>query len=68
MIEVSNFMPPVPDKKVVILCSGGMNSVTPPYAAAKDYSAMASLSFHYGSKHNDREISFERCLSGKMEL
>jgi len=61
-------MPPTPDKKVVVLCSGGMDSVTALYAAYEDHTVMASLSFHYGSKHNDREIPFVCCLMGKSEL
>ena len=55
-------------KKVVVLCSGGMDSITALYAAYEDHTVMASLSFHYGSKHNDREIPFANCLLGKSEL
>jgi len=45
-------------KKVVVLCSGGMDSVVALYQAAVDYEICAVLSFHYGSKHNDREIPY----------
>jgi 7-cyano-7-deazaguanine synthase len=62
-------MSPTPEKKVVVLCSGGMDSVTALYAAFEDENkVLASLSFHYGSKHNDREIPFAKCLLGKSEL
>jgi len=41
---------------VVVLCSGGMDSVTALYWAAREHRAVAALSFDYGSKHNHREI------------
>jgi 7-cyano-7-deazaguanine synthase len=44
--------------KVVVLCSGGMDSVVALYLAAREYEVASVLSFHYGSKHNDREIPF----------
>ncbi|MFT3783472.1 MAG: 7-cyano-7-deazaguanine synthase QueC [Nibricoccus sp.] len=44
--------------KVVVLCSGGMDSVTAFYRAAKEHTLVASLSFDYGSKHNHKEIPF----------
>jgi 7-cyano-7-deazaguanine synthase len=47
--------------KVVVLVSGGMDSVTALYRAAQDHEVVAGLSFDYGSKHNHREIPF-----GKM--
>ena len=47
-----------PAKSVVVLVSGGMDSVTALYEAAAAYRVAAGLSFHYGSKHNDREIPF----------
>ena len=42
--------------KVVILCSGGMDSVTALYWAARHHNVLAVVSFDYGSKHNHREI------------
>ena len=42
--------------KVVVLVSGGMDSVTALYQAAKEHGVVAGISFDYGSKHNDREI------------
>ncbi|MDF1853067.1 MAG: 7-cyano-7-deazaguanine synthase QueC [Verrucomicrobiales bacterium] len=47
--------------KVVVLVSGGMDSVTALYRAAQEHDVVAGLSFDYGSKHNHREIPF-----GKM--
>lgn len=44
--------------KVVVLVSGGMDSVTALYYAAKEHEVVAGVSFDYGSKHNDREIPF----------
>jgi len=44
--------------KVVVLVSGGMDSVTALHAAAKEHEVVAGLSFDYGSKHNHREIPF----------
>ncbi len=42
--------------KVVVLCSGGMDSVTALYWAARHHDVLAVASFDYGSKHNHREI------------
>ncbi len=44
--------------KVVVLVSGGMDSVTALYQAHRDHEVVACLSFDYGSKHNHREIPF----------
>ena len=41
---------------VVVLCSGGMDSVTALYWARQDHVVTAALSFDYGAKHNHREI------------
>lgn len=45
-------------KDSIIILSGGMDSVTMLHEY-KDRIAMA-VTFHYGSKHNDREIAFAR--------
>ena len=42
--------------KVITLLSGGMDSVTALYQATRDHEVVAGVCFHYGSKHNDREI------------
>jgi 7-cyano-7-deazaguanine synthase len=44
--------------KVIVLCSGGMDSVTALYAARREHEVMAAVSFNYGAKHNAREIPF----------
>lgn len=51
-------MPATLKKRVIVLCSGGMDSVVALHQAAQDHDLVAALSFHYGSKHNDREIPF----------
>lgn len=45
-------------KKVIVLLSGGMDSVTAFYDALDKYNVVAALSFDYGSKHNHKEIPF----------
>ena len=42
--------------KVVVLVSGGMDSVTALYHAAGEHEVVAGLSFDYGSKHNHKEL------------
>ena len=44
--------------KVVVLCSGGMDSVTALYWARREHVVVAAVSFDYGAKHNHREIPF----------
>jgi len=44
--------------KVVVLCSGGMDSVTALYWARQEHALAAAISFDYGSKHNPRELPF----------
>ncbi len=46
--------------KVVVLVSGGMDSVAALHHAHGEHEVVAALSFDYGSKHNDREIPFAR--------
>jgi len=45
-------------KKVVVLVSGGMDSVAALYEANQRYAVVGALSFDYGSKHNHKEIPF----------
>ena len=47
-------------EKVIVLLSGGMDSVTAFYQALQDYEVLAGLSFDYGSKHNHKEIPFAK--------
>ena len=42
----------------VVLLSGGMDSVTALYDAMGRHRVVGALSFHYGARHNDREIPF----------
>ena len=44
--------------KVVVLCSGGMDSVTALHWAREQHAVVSVLSFDYGSKHNHCEIPF----------
>jgi 7-cyano-7-deazaguanine synthase len=44
--------------KVVVLVSGGMDSVAALYDARIGHEVVAAVSFNYGSKHNLREIPF----------
>jgi len=44
--------------KVVVLCSGGMDSVTALHWARAHHTLVAALSFDYGAKHNPRELPF----------
>jgi 7-cyano-7-deazaguanine synthase len=53
---------------VVVLVSGGMDSVTALYLAASKYRVVGALSFHYGSKHNGREIPFARYHCRKLSI
>jgi 7-cyano-7-deazaguanine synthase len=46
--------------KVVVLCSGGMDSVTALHWARAHHDVRAVLSFDYGAKHNDCEIPFAK--------
>lgn len=44
--------------QVVVLCSGGMDSVTALHWARRHHAVTAAVSFDYGSKHNHRELPF----------
>ena len=52
--------------KAVVLLSGGMDSVAALYDTLEDTPVVAALSFHYGSKHNDKEIPFAAHHAGKV--
>jgi 7-cyano-7-deazaguanine synthase len=45
-------------KKVVVLVSGGMDSIAALYEAHREHEVVGTLSFNYGSKHNHKEIPF----------
>lgn len=42
--------------KVIVLLSGGIDSVTALYESSEKYDVVGAVSFNYGSKHNDREL------------
>src|SRR5580704_13659952 len=52
--------------KVVVLCSGGMDSVTALYWAKREHEVVLALSFDYGAKHNPREIPFAAEHAAKL--
>ena len=54
--------------KVVVLVSGGMDSVTALHWAAREHEVVAGLSFDYGSKHNHRELPFAALHCHALEV
>lgn len=54
--------------KVVVLVSGGMDSVAALYDADREHEVVAGLTFDYGSKHNHREIPFAAEHCAKLEI
>jgi len=54
--------------RVVVLVSGGMDSVTALYDAAPSYQVIAGVSFDYGAKHNAREIPFAAYHCRKLNI
>lgn len=52
--------------KVIVLVSGGMDSVAALYDAAEDHEVVGTVSFDYGSKHNHKEIPFARYHAEKL--
>jgi 7-cyano-7-deazaguanine synthase len=55
-------------QSVVVLLSGGMDSVTAFYDAAERHEIRAALSFHYGAKHNEREIAFAALHCARLRV
>ena len=53
-------------KKVIVLVSGGMDSVAALYEAHRSHAVVGALSFDYGSKHNHKEIPFALWHSQKL--
>lgn len=51
---------------VVVLCSGGMDSVAALYWAARTHRVSAVASFDYGAKHNHRELPFAAEHAAKL--
>ncbi len=57
-----------PGDQAVVLLSGGMDSVAALYDTLQRTRVVAALSFHYGSKHNDKEIPFAAYHARKFEV
>lgn len=55
-------------KKVIVLLSGGMDSVVALYYSREPYEVVGALSFDYGSKHNHREIPFAQYHAAKFNI
>jgi 7-cyano-7-deazaguanine synthase len=55
-------------KKVVVLVSGGMDSVSALYEAHRAHQVVGALSFDYGSKHNHKEIPFAAFHSEQLDI
>jgi len=51
---------------VVVLLSGGMDSVTALYDSVEKHSVGCCISFDYGSKHNEREIHYAKYHSKRL--
>lgn len=49
--------------KALVVLSGGMDSATALALAMKDYGEVATITFNYGSKHNDRENACAKALA-----
>ncbi|HEV7402601.1 MAG TPA: 7-cyano-7-deazaguanine synthase QueC [Chthoniobacteraceae bacterium] len=54
--------------KVIVLLSGGMDSVTALYEARQNHEVVCAVSFDYGSKHNHREIPFAKHHAAHLGL
>ncbi len=54
--------------KAVVLLSGGMDSVTALYDAVTTHQVVAALSFHYGAKHNGRELPFAASHAAQLQI
>lgn len=54
--------------KTLVLLSGGMDSVTALHWAHRHHDVVGALSFHYGSKHNDREIPFAKWQAQQLGI
>jgi 7-cyano-7-deazaguanine synthase len=54
--------------RVVVLVSGGMDSVTALYETRERYSVAAAVSFDYGSKHNSKELPFAAWHAHRLKI
>ena len=53
---------------VVVLLSGGMDSVCALYQSIEKYNVMSALSFDYGSKHNHKELPYASFHCEKLNI
>lgn len=51
--------------KTVVICSGGMDSVTLAYKVAKEHELLALISFDYGQRHK-KELGFAQKCAGAL--
>ncbi len=54
--------------KVVVLLSGGMDSVCSLYYSKEKYNVIAAVSFDYGSKYNHKELPYASYHCGKLKI
>lgn len=54
--------------KVVVLCSGGMDSIVALHWAAREHSVVLVTSFDYGAKHNHCELPFAAEHAAKFNV
>lgn len=54
--------------KVIVLVSGGMDSIAALYRAKESYEVVGGLSFNYGSRHNAKEIPFAKYHCDKLQV
>lgn len=54
--------------KVVVLLSGGMDSVVALHHVMGEHDVVATVSFDYGAKHNEKEIPFAAIQSKKFNI
>jgi 7-cyano-7-deazaguanine synthase len=54
--------------KALVLLSGGMDSVTALYDAARKLEVVGAVSFDYGSKHNHRELPLAHWHCAKLDV
>ena len=52
--------------KALVVFSGGLDSTVALYWAKKNYDEVATISFNYGSKHNDMEYTYAKKTCEKL--
>lgn len=54
--------------KTLVLLSGGMDSVTALYWAAREHEVVGTVSFDYGSKHNAKELPMAQWHADQLKV